>query len=241
MPHDELGPLMLPHQAAALAARPLARWRTIRVHRLPPQRPRRRNGRRPISVRPMPSAPPTPDRRRYMIGPLEFAPEDLCVSVAGKRVWLTRRELEVLEVLARECGSPGGARRGPSTGLGRARSWLQGPLRRGLHPPAARQARRGRTRLGPHPHPPQHRLPLGPRATTSPLAAGGGDNDPSTPVDGTIVGSPACNASRSSPTFMPTCRRCRRRCAASTNSTSTASSAAVTSSATGRIPTRCAR
>ena len=41
-----------------------------------------------------------------MIGPLEFAPEDLCVTVAGKRVWLTRRELEVLEVLAENAGRP---------------------------------------------------------------------------------------------------------------------------------------
>jgi DNA-binding response OmpR family regulator len=54
----------------------------------------------------MPSAPPGHDRRRYMIGPLEFAPEDLCVTVAGKRVWLTRRELEVLEVLAENAGRP---------------------------------------------------------------------------------------------------------------------------------------
>ena len=46
------------------------------------------------------------DRRRYMIGPLEFAPEDLCVSVAGTRVWLTRRELQVLEVLAQSAGRP---------------------------------------------------------------------------------------------------------------------------------------
>ena len=54
----------------------------------------------------MPSAPPGHDRRRYMIGPLEFAPEDLCVTVAGKRVWLSRRELEVLEVLAENAGRP---------------------------------------------------------------------------------------------------------------------------------------
>ncbi len=59
-----------------------------------------------MSVRPVASAPPSPDRRRYMIGPLEFAPEDLCVSVAGKRVWLTRRGLEVLEVPAQSAGHP---------------------------------------------------------------------------------------------------------------------------------------
>jgi DNA-binding response OmpR family regulator len=46
------------------------------------------------------------DRRRYMIGPLEFAPEELSVTVAGTRVWLTRRELEVLEVLAANGGHP---------------------------------------------------------------------------------------------------------------------------------------
>lgn len=54
----------------------------------------------------MPSAAPGQDRRRYLIGPLEFAPEDLCVSVAGRRVWLTRRELEVLDVLAQSAGRP---------------------------------------------------------------------------------------------------------------------------------------
>ena len=45
-----------------------------------------------------------------MIGPLEFAPQELCVSVAGKRVRAagaaTRRELEVLEVLAQSAGHP---------------------------------------------------------------------------------------------------------------------------------------
>jgi DNA-binding response OmpR family regulator len=46
------------------------------------------------------------DHRVYMIGPLELAPDDVSVLVAGTRVWLTRRELEVLEVLAERAGHP---------------------------------------------------------------------------------------------------------------------------------------
>lgn len=37
---------------------------------------------------------------RYLIGPLEIVPDHLLVAAAGRRVWLTRRELEVLLVLA---------------------------------------------------------------------------------------------------------------------------------------------
>jgi DNA-binding response OmpR family regulator len=46
------------------------------------------------------------DHRVYMIGPLELTPDDVSVLVAGTRVWLTRRELEVLEVLAEHAGHP---------------------------------------------------------------------------------------------------------------------------------------
>ena len=36
---------------------------------------------------------------RYLIGPLELAPDTMLVDVAGRRVWLTRRELEVLVLI----------------------------------------------------------------------------------------------------------------------------------------------
>jgi DNA-binding response OmpR family regulator len=41
-----------------------------------------------------------------MIGPLELTPDDVSVLVAGTRVWLTRREVEVLEILAQHAGHP---------------------------------------------------------------------------------------------------------------------------------------
>jgi two-component system OmpR family response regulator len=43
---------------------------------------------------------------RYLIGPLEVVPDDMVVEAAGHRVWLTRRELEVLLVLAEHAGRP---------------------------------------------------------------------------------------------------------------------------------------
>lgn len=43
---------------------------------------------------------------RYVIGPLELAPDDMLVVVAGRRVWLTRREMDVLRVLAEHGGRP---------------------------------------------------------------------------------------------------------------------------------------
>jgi DNA-binding response OmpR family regulator len=43
---------------------------------------------------------------RYVVGPLEFAPEEMSVVVAGRRVWLTRRELAVLRVLAEHARRP---------------------------------------------------------------------------------------------------------------------------------------
>jgi DNA-binding response OmpR family regulator len=48
------------------------------------------------------SVPP----QRYVVGPLEFAPDEMSVVVAGQRVWLTRRELDVLVVLAERAGRP---------------------------------------------------------------------------------------------------------------------------------------
>jgi two-component system, OmpR family, alkaline phosphatase synthesis response regulator PhoP len=47
-----------------------------------------------------------PHLERYAIGPLELTPEEMSVLVAGQRVWLTRRELEVLRVLAEHAGRP---------------------------------------------------------------------------------------------------------------------------------------
>jgi DNA-binding response OmpR family regulator len=43
---------------------------------------------------------------RYLIGPLEIVPDDMLVAVAGRRLWLTRRELELLLVLADQAGRP---------------------------------------------------------------------------------------------------------------------------------------
>lgn len=43
---------------------------------------------------------------RYLIGPLEIVPDDTLVEVAGRRVWLTRRELGVLLVLAEHAARP---------------------------------------------------------------------------------------------------------------------------------------
>jgi DNA-binding winged helix-turn-helix (wHTH) protein len=40
------------------------------------------------------------------IGPLEVSPDDMLVSVAGRPVWSTRRELDVLAVLAEQAGGP---------------------------------------------------------------------------------------------------------------------------------------
>jgi DNA-binding response OmpR family regulator len=48
----------------------------------------------------------SPLAERYAIGPLELAPNDMSVVVAGRRVWLTRRELDVLRVLAARAGRP---------------------------------------------------------------------------------------------------------------------------------------
>jgi DNA-binding response OmpR family regulator len=44
--------------------------------------------------------------KRYAIGPLEVIPQDMLVVVAGRRLWLTRRELSVLVVLAERAGVP---------------------------------------------------------------------------------------------------------------------------------------
>jgi DNA-binding response OmpR family regulator len=43
---------------------------------------------------------------RYAVGPLELEPDEMSAIVAGRRVWLTRRELEVLVVLAEHAGHP---------------------------------------------------------------------------------------------------------------------------------------
>jgi DNA-binding response OmpR family regulator len=43
---------------------------------------------------------------RYAIGPLELEPDEMCAIVDGRRVWLTRRELQVLVVLAEQAGHP---------------------------------------------------------------------------------------------------------------------------------------
>ena len=43
---------------------------------------------------------------RLVIGPLEVIPDDMLVVVAGRRLWLTRRELDVLTVLAERAGVP---------------------------------------------------------------------------------------------------------------------------------------
>ena len=43
---------------------------------------------------------------RYAIGPLEVEPDEMSAIVAGRRVWLTRRELHVLVVLAEHAGRP---------------------------------------------------------------------------------------------------------------------------------------
>jgi two-component system, OmpR family, response regulator len=47
-----------------------------------------------------------PVTARYSIGPLELQPAEMCAIVAGRRVWLTRRELQVLAVLAEHAGRP---------------------------------------------------------------------------------------------------------------------------------------
>jgi DNA-binding response OmpR family regulator len=47
-----------------------------------------------------------PVAARYVVGPLEFAPDEMSVVVAGHRVWLTRRELAVLRVLAERARRP---------------------------------------------------------------------------------------------------------------------------------------
>jgi DNA-binding response OmpR family regulator len=44
--------------------------------------------------------------KRYAIGPPELGPREMSVVVAGRRVWLTRREFEVLRVLAAHAGRP---------------------------------------------------------------------------------------------------------------------------------------
>jgi two-component system OmpR family response regulator len=59
-----------------------------------------------ISVGSTASALTTPHPRRYMIGPLEVVPDEVSALVAGRRVWLTGRELEVLEILAEHAGRP---------------------------------------------------------------------------------------------------------------------------------------
>jgi DNA-binding response OmpR family regulator len=51
-------------------------------------------------------AGPSGPAPRYVIGPLEFAPDEMSVVVAGRRVWLTRRELAVLGVLAERARRP---------------------------------------------------------------------------------------------------------------------------------------
>jgi two-component system OmpR family response regulator len=43
---------------------------------------------------------------RYLLGPLEVVPDEMLVEAAGRRVWLTRRELEVLLVLLDDAGRP---------------------------------------------------------------------------------------------------------------------------------------
>jgi DNA-binding response OmpR family regulator len=48
---------------------------------------------------------------RYLIGPLDLAPDDMLVDVAGRRVWLTRRELR---------GAGGARRASPTPGVGAA-------------------------------------------------------------------------------------------------------------------------
>lgn len=47
-----------------------------------------------------------PSTARCVVGPLEFAPEEMSVVVAGRRLWLTRRELAVLRVLAEHARRP---------------------------------------------------------------------------------------------------------------------------------------
>jgi DNA-binding response OmpR family regulator len=46
------------------------------------------------------------DPRTYAIGPVELTPAEMSVVVAGRRVWLTRRELQVLVLLAENAGTP---------------------------------------------------------------------------------------------------------------------------------------
>ncbi len=43
---------------------------------------------------------------RLLIGPLEIVPDHLLVAAAGRRAWLTRRELDVLLVLAEHARRP---------------------------------------------------------------------------------------------------------------------------------------
>jgi DNA-binding response OmpR family regulator len=59
-----------------------------------------------IDVGPTASALTGADATRYMVGPLELIPDEVSALVAGTRVWLTRRELEVLRVLAEHAGRP---------------------------------------------------------------------------------------------------------------------------------------
>ena len=54
----------------------------------------------------MPSQAASPVAARYSIGPLELFPDDMLVVMAGRRAWLTRRELDVLVVLAEHAGVP---------------------------------------------------------------------------------------------------------------------------------------
>ena len=43
---------------------------------------------------------------RHAVGLLELAPDDMLTVLAGEHVWLTRREMDVLRVLAERGGRP---------------------------------------------------------------------------------------------------------------------------------------
>ena len=108
---------------------------------------RRRRGRHEVESGPV------------VAGELEIRADQFQAFVGGEGLDLTRREFELLQLLAERRGP--GARAGDDlpAGLG-LRDGPRRSLGRRLHPQAAPEAREALARLGLHPHPLRGRLPL---------------------------------------------------------------------------------
>ena len=106
---------------------------------------------------------PKADSGPLVAGEIEIRADQFQAFVAGRSLNLTRREFELLQVLAEASGTGDRARGDLPARLG-LRDGPRRPLGRRLRPQAALQAPEALARLGLHPHPLRGRLPLRARA-----------------------------------------------------------------------------